>query len=63
MSSDNWAILADKGYQDETEVLRVLRSNKEYWNIALSWLEEARNRQTPSNCIIVKIIFGRLTLL
>lgn len=61
-SSDYWAVSADKDYQGATKGLRVKHPKREYWNIALTPLEEGRNRQISSDRIIVKKIFGCLTM-
>lgn len=43
ISRKYWTILADRGYQGASKTIRVIHLKKEYRNIALTPLEEAKN--------------------
>ena len=57
---NNWAILADKGYQGDADELRVLCPKKKKPHRMLSVDDEEGNRELSSDRFIVENYFGRM---
>lgn len=62
-SSELWAILANKGYQEAAEETRVIHITRAPARGALTALEIEENRKTSGDRIIVENYFGRITSL
>ena len=60
---NNWAILADKGYQGAADELRVLCPKKKKPHRMLSFDNEEGNRELSSDRVVVENYFGRMTRL
>ena len=58
---NNWAILADKGYQGAADELRVLCPKKKKPRKMLSVDDDNGNRELSSDRVIVENYFGRMT--
>ena len=55
-----WAVLADKGYQGATKMLRVVHSVKRIKNRAITRDDERFNPKVSGDRIIVENVFSRL---
>ena len=61
--SDQWEILADKGYQGDASYCRAVLPIKKTMKKSLALQEEVFNKKVSSDRIIVKNFFGRMCVL